>query len=66
MIHSNKLKRINGEFSRLNLYSLSVRQAGIIPTFQYSSEGVPMAQYSRITTHYPDEPFILTFNLRKL
>jgi len=61
MIHSNKLKRINGEFSRLNPYSLPVRpdnyrEAGIIPTFQPSSEGVPMAQCSRITTHYPDEP----------
>jgi len=49
MIHSNKLKRINGEFSRLNLYFLSVRagrhyspperpkpfgRAGNIPIFQ--------------------------------
>ncbi len=36
MINSNKLKRINGEFSRLNPYSLPVWSGGHysnIPTF---------------------------------
>ncbi len=49
MINSNKLKRINGEFSCLNPYSLPVWSGG-----HYSN--IPTFQYSRITTHYPEEP----------
>ena len=51
MILSNELKRINGEFSRLNLYSLSVCAGG-----HYSN--LPIFQYSRITMHYSEEPEI--------
>ncbi len=51
MIHFNKLKRINGEFSRLNLYSIIplllaslMRSIALLSKFQHSSKGVPLAQ----------------------
>jgi len=31
-------------------------QSSNLPIFQYSAKGVPLAQYSKITTQHPEEP----------
>ncbi len=64
MIHCNKLKRINGEFSLLNPYSIIIHSHNpshnLLMRFSLSSSlkrsNLPIFQYSRITTHYPEEP----------